>query len=248
MIRTRDFLIFVVVVCFLLSAIGLTIVTDSAVLARNEMFVPTQSDSNGQVFVAEAPERTIDRPGIIARLREKIGDISSLAAVAETTEPTVEDTVVVSDTEPVRVTALRCPYVDNGQMTALSWPSSNIEIMTAEGARAVVANDGLIVRPLIQLPLSPAMSNSPACLDSEIIGVTPSGGLIFNTDAVLYANVPSTSLIGYARDGFPIYGAYSGSTDECGGYEIGGQYRYSLSADRNFLIGCFKATPQPFSI
>jgi len=96
------------------------------------------------------------------------------------------------------------------------------------------------------MPLSPTRRQDSQCLPSEIIGVTTEGSLMFNSDAILYHTRNQDELLGYARDGFPIYGNYKGETDECGGYNHAIGYRYTISDNRNYTIGCFGAQPMPF--
>ena len=72
------------------------------------------------------------------------------------------------------------------------------------------------------------------------------GSLIFNSDAILYRSYGSETLIGYALDGFPIYGPTSAEKDACGGYDAPTGYRYAISADTNTVLECFMGTPDNF--
>ena len=53
-------------------------------------------------------------------------------------------------------------------------------------------------------------------------------------------------MIGFAADGFPIYGTYvddweytaSGGLDECDGMEVNGQYWYYVTDSYPWVMGC----------
>ncbi|XP_066295787.1 uncharacterized protein [Branchiostoma lanceolatum] len=73
--------------------------------------------------------------------------------------------------------------------------------------------------------------------------ITPT--CIFNV-----SEVPSP-IIGVALDGFPIYGPTdetgraltSADLDECHGRQVNGQYRYHVTSDFPYFLGCFKGAP-----
>ena len=69
---------------------------------------------------------------------------------------------------------------------------------------------------------------------------------MYNNEASFYRGFGSEYLIGYARDGFPIYGYYEGSTDACGGYEHASGYRYTVTPTNDNLLQCFSGQPAPF--
>ena len=83
----------------------------------------------------------------------------------------------------------------------------------------------------------------PTCLYSDVVGIAQDGSLIRNNEVGLYSVFGSDTLIGYALDGFPIYGKIKESGDKCGGSVVNGQYRYSLSDQREFILNCFSAPP-----
>ena len=85
-------------------------------------------------------------------------------------------------------------------------------------------------------------------MPSEVIGVTNGGVLMFNGDVNSYRKIPENALIGYARDGFPIYGVYKEKVDECGGYDHPSGYRYTVSTQRDYIIGCYVGSVQKFSL
>jgi hypothetical protein len=76
-----------------------------------------------------------------------------------------------------------------------------------------------------------------------VIGITIGGSLIRNNEVGVYGVFGGDTLVGYALDGFPIYGTSGQKTDICGGGMIGGQYRYMISSSRGTIINCFAGTP-----
>ena len=78
---------------------------------------------------------------------------------------------------------------------------------------------------------------------SDVIGIALDGSLIKNNEYSLYSIFREETLIGYALDGFPIYGQSEVSTDECGGILADNQYRYYLSKERKAVLYCYSGTP-----
>lgn len=62
---------------------------------------------------------------------------------------------------------------------------------------------------------------------------------------------PASPLVGWALDGFPIYGPYdqdgkltrSKDLDACNGREVDGNYQYVMTPEPPFIMGCFTGTP-----
>ncbi len=259
MIRTRDFILFVVTLLFLAVAIVSTVAVKNA--GEHPQIQQLAMHEGTSPAGASSEEITIDRNSIIARLREKIRN-SDLTIVPE---PSVEAEVVPTTTQATATstaTLFRCVQPDDALAIVPQWPLTDVQINLKEGARLVYVEDEIVipdvepgeettqslVKTLLQLPVVPAKATQPYCVPSEVIGVTQRGVLMFNGDMRSYRNVPENVQIGYARDGFPIYGVYEGQTDECGGYEHAAGYRYTVSKNRDYVIGCFVAAPQPFSL
>ncbi len=219
---------------------------------------PTVPDGSLVATVGEAAGAARDRTSVIEHLRERIA-ASDFMESAHPSVPREEVAVdpgaesgTTTESEVIAADAptalLRCGGASDGLAVARVWPREDVSVMASEGVRVVSAwSEAGVPNTLLVLPLSPT-SATPSCLDSEVVGVTTAGSLIFNTDAISYGHTNADTLIGFARDGFPIFGTYNGPTDACGGYEAVGGYRYSVSADRNFILGCFSAPPQQFSL
>jgi hypothetical protein len=67
---------------------------------------------------------------------------------------------------------------------------------------------------VLQLPL-PFGPQGKTCLSYDVVGVALDGSLIRNNEHSLYQVFGSETLIGYALDGFPIYGLNKSSAARC---------------------------------
>lgn len=222
-------------------------------------FVPDSGAMSGDIVA-------LDRAANLAHLREKLArDTSTITPLPETF---VEDIPITETDAPQAPEWIvnRCLYPDDVLPHVAAWPMNRVRVAVEDGYRLAyseevvatnlqpVGSSTAVSQPAetvrttyLSLPLAPAALPVPSCVPSEVVGVTPSGILLLNSDADIWQNVASESLIGYARDGYPIYGRYDGEVDECGGYTASTGYRYSIGSARSFMIGCFKATPQTFT-
>lgn len=260
MVRTKDLLLIIVVLVMLGMAISTTIATRMIQTEPSTTQPASFAGATTPVYEATTPEKKDTRPETISRLQALLaqGDVISAS-------PSVEASPVPQGASTSATAALQCDAPRTGIAVARSWPLNDVT-MTNDGARRVVQQ--VIAAPapapsstttpsepvvqskvtLLQLPMRPAKNAEPTCLDSEIIGVTPAGRLLFNNDVTLYRNTAPGTLIGYARDGFPIYGAYSGETDVCGGYDSPTGYRYVVTPGENSFLSCYQGSPQPFRL
>ena len=265
MIRTRDFVLFVVTVLFLLMAVTTTIVLDTNEVVDEEVVLRAGGEDSGGF----AEDEQIDRSSIIARLREKIlyseTVIEPQPSVVETTDSEESE----SESELGETTVLeRCSTPDDALSIVPKWPLSAIEIEVNGLTRSVFIEEEIVVSEpesqastsalvettelvrtnLLTLPQKPQKAVATRCVPSEVVGITDRGILIFNGDMRAYRSTPENVRIGYARDGFPIYGVYDGEVDTCGGYDHPEGYRYTVSSERDYVIGCFVGTPASFTI
>lgn len=262
MIRTKDLLLLVIALVFVIVGMFSTL---------SAQFFDEPSTATHMYTEIEVPEYTaevvteegLDRAAHRARLQ-------SLLAKGEVIQssPSVED-AVYSEPESNDETRLQCGSVDTGIGIARQWPLTGVTMQVAEGQRVIVhttmamspvtsavgTSSPLLaqtappsIKNLLTLPQFPTKAATSRCLDSEIIGVTTDGSLMFNADAILYRTSSSDTLVGYARDGFPIYGAYVGEVDECGGVDAPAGYRYVVSSGESTFMNCFVGTPQAFSL
>lgn len=266
MLRTRDVVIFISALMFVLVGIVLTLIFDERNGFRDSMAVPYFEVST-TTYEAQKPETELDRKSIIERLR------SALQTTPREVEPepSVEESPSQAADDPAANPEVPLGVVlcggDDTQDAVQFWPASGVEIFLEEGFRKVAiaaepdvdltssstASSSEAADPgprniLISLLVSPVQNGSDSCVPGEVVGVTVNGSLILNSGAAFYRGYGPEYLIGYARDGFPIYGFYEGQVDACGGYMHSSGYRYTVSPDRPQLIGCFKGTPATFNL
>jgi len=262
MLRTRDLVLFVVTALFLGVAIAATVVRDTN---APERYSVAFNDADSTVDLeTTAPQVLLDRQSVIERLRTKLQNSTERIAPAASVEAPEEE----SSTTQEQRTLQRCLYPDDALAMVPQWPLTDVSITVREGARLVSFSETIVVpsptantasstvseevittvTPLLQLSLTPLKQNDVSCVPSEVVGVTSGGVLMFNGDVNSYRKIPETALIGYARDGFPIYGVYEGEVDACGGYSHPSGYRYTISTERGYIVGCYVGTPSLFSL
>lgn len=254
MFRTRDFILLFVTIVFLLVAIGATIVNKkpASVDSGPEIeFVDTTDEDRPVEYYS--PE-TLDRDSRLASMRQKISESLDLMISTPELDP-VPDEVLLDD--PVIDNPLYCP---NYSVYTGVWPVSGVKHDVAEGARIFYTETNVEVEPssasssiesevknnLLQLPLVPAIGVKKNCIPFDVVGIALDGSLIKNNEASLYGLFGGETLIGYALDGFAIYGTSEVQTDDCGGGVVNGSYSYYLSTNRDTVINCFTANPQIF--
>lgn len=265
MIRTRDFFLFALTVLFLVVGISATVVRDlgplstqtgAAILSMPEELPPPVEGVKAVVVSAPA----LDRTSLLAQMKAKVaalgGEITASVApeLPAATPEGEEIPAVVSDT----------PLVCTGYRSVAWVGFPGAKFKEVEGAR-IVYRDGVPVTPivstvgatgtsalppvpadevLVQLPLRTSPLATPSCIPQDVVGIATDGSLIRNNEVALYTVFGSETLVGYALDGFPIYGVSTGgSVDACGGMIAGGMYRYYLSLEREYILNCFSGTP-----
>jgi hypothetical protein len=274
MLRSRDLLIFAVVFFLLVLGIGLTLIFGAQSPLFTTVASLTTDQTASSTFSASSDARLIDREGTIARLRKLLSqaDIVNMPSpsVEDIQDVIATATTSTTSTDVTNVVLQKCPGPDDTLAASVAWPLQDTAIVVQNGTRLVVhtavMQDAVsavgtttasstqtppttvrsVVTSLLRMPEYPPVLDTPSCVRGEVVGVTQSGFLIANKDAVSYKGRGPDDLLGYARDGFPIYGVYSGVVDSCGGYTKDGAYRYSIAKDRNFILGCFSGLPLPF--
>jgi hypothetical protein len=254
MLRTKDFVLFVVVVIFLFVGIGTTTVVKFGFGGFGEDKIKlSESVSVTEYTVELLTKEELSREGRLALMRQKVaesGDFSISESSNNGREEIVESenvTSPISTAEEIGETENIKQPVDNKPIRCVSysnyhgqWSMTGVSLVVSEGARLVYATPEVL---LVQLPIRSFPSVTPSCLSSDVIGIATDGSLIRNNEVGLYGIFGSETLIGYALDGFPIYGKKEIKTDACGGVVEGEQYRYYLSGERDILLNCFAAPP-----
>lgn len=256
MFRTRDFFLFSVIVVLLLLMILTTFNTSKEVgWWHNMTFVNNDVEYEAVVPKAEV----IDREEKLTAMRDKIsesarsGNLATVISALEE-EKSTEDQMPEEGDDFVGTINLCSSYSDYSP----AWSPTGLKFEVVEGARIVYRDlviADMAIDPnssgmttdreiVMQLPLRSASANAKRCLSSSVIGIALDGSLINNSDYTAYQVFGSETLIGYALDGFPIYGLNAiTKTDQCGGVNQDGQYKYYLSNDREGVIGCFSSEP-----
>ncbi len=255
MIRTRNFVLLLLSFVMLALAVGITSVSSLSTSISSLGSYVTDSIGIEREYTAEVPSEPDTRGERIATLRAKIAerlDAKTPEVVAEVpAEPTpTEESATTSI--PAVATVELCSW---HSPSAVIWVPSLIQQENREGMRVyyeagpetIDPNTGIPVPSEVvraRIPLRTGPSGATSCLPSDVIGIALDGSLIRNNEAALYTVFGGDTLIGYALDGFPIYGVTPGVTpDRCGGVMVDGTYRYVLQSDRLGLITCFSGSP-----
>lgn len=265
MFRTRDFILLFTTIVFLILAIGTTVLSKLSMgdsEAPDIQFTETE-DADYVAVVGESD--SLSRSEKLAEMRRKIaaqGDVTISAPIEEiptdTTEDTPKDDQTDSNEPTTAIVQICAGYTRNNT----PWSPFGLQTEVSEGARIYFHETIPVINPdsststsstlmatesykevALQLPIRNLPSGRPTCLSTDVVGVAQDGSLIRNNEVGLYNVFGSDTLIGYALDGFPIYGVSAVLGDSCGGSIIEGQYRYLLSDDRETIINCFSAPP-----
>lgn len=275
MLRSRDLIIFLGIILCLCLGIAYTYIASTQASLFEGTKVVFTTDSNGSsVFTALPSEKKVDREANINRLRALLASnpevVTSNPSVES--EPQVADAPSVSAVLEQNVVLQECPGIDDEVVYLQQWPVSDTTIVVKDGMRSVVHIAKEMVVPISLLPstttdsdlvvpvpfvsaktlllmqMYPPKAATARCVQGEVVGVTATGALLSNSDAHFYRSTDASELIGYARDGFPVYGAYSGEVDNCGGYMHPEGYRYTISKDRDFILGCYVGSTAEFTL
>lgn len=244
---------FVLSTVFLLLAITVTIAVDTAEPESVAVVPPSFVDGGerGVVLVGEAGN---ERSALITRLQQALARGEGLSA-GEPVFTSVDTPAVPTSSEPViGATLTYCGNLATAAAIAAGWPA-DASVTIAAGRRVVRApaespvGTTTVATPtvLLDLPLVAAVS-SDVCLDHEAVGVSAAGDLLLNSSASQYAGASQLELIGYARDGFPIYGPRSDGValDQCGGVTTPAGYQYHVQPNIPALLTCYRGLPAPF--
>lgn len=244
MFRTRDFILLFSAIMFLVVAIGTTLINQDHP-SLNSQTVALEPENNAEYTATLATRDMLPRDIRIAQMRSKISQQSFVSEdlpveeVVDDTKATTTDSVSGGQLSEV----IQCP----GHQPYVSfWDARDLNLIESEGARILTRgtiSSTSLPEVVMQLPAPVLPSNNPSCLGSDVVGIANDGSLIRNDEMALYSIFGSETLLGYALDGFPIYGTGSGAVDTCGGLLVGGQYRYELVSGNATIISCFAATP-----
>lgn len=256
MIRTRNFLLFIFVLAFLVGGILLTL-WFSASDVRQEQYsdmIFGGSETATMTALVVTPEDT--RQSRLASLRAKLAKYTDVAMAPSTQEVPVDtpDATAATTTAetPVKATTDLCANYGASSVPALNGQLSYGESggQRTFGVTGTTEPTGSTSVPIVTvttvftLPLRTIPLPTTFCIASDIVAITPTGAPIRNADYSKYRGLGEATLIGYTIDGFELYGASSNlETDACGGTTVSGIYRYYLSSERDAILNCFAAIP-----
>jgi len=248
--RTRDFLLFLLAIVFLIIAGGTWSQNSKSLTAQEATLIYSLQDTVDEevIYQAVLPDSKPDERS--SRLQSLQGKIAQLFA-SDTLPEEVPETENIPESESVLSSVaseiMLCPSYSKANIL---WDSANIRFVVIEGARILyrevdnqISND-ISSSTILQLPLNSFPSDKKTCLNNDIVGIALEGSLMRNDEDKIYKIFASETLLGYALDGFPIYGLDNNTaTDSCGGASVLGSYRYYLKDGREGLIGCFSGLP-----
>lgn len=254
-INTRNFLLYLLSVGFLILAITYT-ATSSSPQRETASFVLPPAETMREYGAEAVVTPALNRSEMLAAMREKIAHLSSsLQASVSEAQPRVPDEEEQNiDEVGVGSTVLTCADYEVAQV---AWQPQGATFAVVEGARlltrtvtvATTTASGTVMTDtyrevLAQLPLRSFPLPMKSCLPTDVVGIALDGSLIRNDEVSLYTIFGADTLLGYALDGFPLYGTNDTLTlDECGGAVVAGQYRYYLSAKREAILYCYAGIP-----
>lgn len=257
MIRTRDFLLLLIIIGFFLVVI--TAQTASRFFVSNTEDVqistnPVFEDEEFNDIYAEIVIRDdIDRQANIEHLRKKLQDYiaNQPEPEAKLLAPSLDSELIdlsASTTQQEKVIPNEALLCAGYKVYEGAWPNELLSIEMQEGVRVISAEDEALgsdeVGVMAVLPVRTLGSSlSPSCLPTDVVAIAQSGSLIRNNETEGYRAFPEHVLIGYTLDGFKLYGYSDKETDHCGGVMVNDEYRYYLSGDRQNVLNCFAAPP-----
>jgi hypothetical protein len=254
MIRTRNFLLFILILAFLVGGILLTLWFSADTAVRGSYSDMIFGGANTATMTAEVVTLDDKRESRLAALRKKLSGFTDVALAPSTDEAAIEEelTSTATSTPPATATVKLC---SNYRVASVPKLTGGLTYAEAGGQRTfllteTVLSESTSTPPLttqttvFTLPLRTGELGVTDCIGTDVVAVTPTGLPIRNSEVLKYSGSGENTLIGYTIDGLQLFGSTSSiNTDECGGATVGGVYRYYLSTERATLINCFVAIP-----
>lgn len=237
--KTKYLVIAIIAAIILLLVMGLSFSNSNSTLNQEAgSILALEFDETDKSYSVEENIIDIDekRKKRLEALAAKIANIS----IPAVEEPEPEVKVETEDPDMVGEVVL----CNNYQKYNGLWSAAGLQFEVVEGARLLSRTTDTESELVLQLSLFSTPYGNSSCLKTDVVGIALDGSLIRNNDYKLYGIFSSETLLGYALDGFPVYGLNSAkNTDKCGGASTNGQYAYYLDKDREGVVGCFAGTP-----
>jgi hypothetical protein len=237
MARTRDIMLATLFLGVVLIAVVFVVV--STINKKNTSsfgIIDTVPIETAMVVTALSEKNTVD---VIDGWRKRLKDF-------KIPSPAVVDTHIETNTDTRDLLQSEIKKCTNYALYTKNVPQLNSYI--AEGARVYTSimetGVGYEEQVFLVIPVRDWFIKGSNCLQSDVVGIATNGLLIKNNQINTYNIFGSETLIGYALDGYPIYGlANNDGIDECGGKQVGEGYHYYLTSDRQTVLQCFRAQP-----
>lgn len=255
MIRTRNFLLFILVLAFLVAAILMTLWFSADTTGQNKYADMIFGEGETEVKTAEIVTPVDKRESRLASLRKKLANYTDVALApseAVVAEVPAENTATTTTSAPVTAVADLCPNYGGVSVPVLTGllaytegsGQRNFAVAETVPVTGSTTLPTVTMTTVFTLPLRTTPAGVNSCIARTVVAVTPTGAPILNTDVTKYSGAGEATLIGYTLDGFELYGnTRSLATDDCGGTTVSGTYRYYLSSERETILNCFAAIP-----
>lgn len=267
MIRTRDFILYCVILVFLLMG---AIYTGFMSLDSDPRISKVAFDADTTTTLTAYTEETED--SFTERITSLRAKLSSGEGVIESAPPVFTSVdqlraqeaassaaaVATSSVGTREVQYCGAPIVP---AILATWPTiTNVQTVEGEAVFyteattevAVGTTTSTVVETVaaFTLPIRSIRTGFDSCLPDILIGATTAGGPLLNTSVTRYSSVSAATQIGYIRDGFPLYGPVPDETllDSCGGQMVNGAYQYHVRPSEPMLIACYAGIPATISL
>ncbi len=210
------------------------------------------------VVVEKDTTREDTRASIIAQLKDFTPPTEEEVVIESEPEipPTPEEEPAIQEEEVVRTGPIFCESTDGYVPGLRTW--DGMTALVGEGVRLVRSlEEREDASPLhfFQVAPIPSITGSEGCLPLGMIGVAQNGTLIQAGSPFV---AQPEGLVGYALDGFGIFGMYEGgafvteeSLDACHGHihaimwdeSLLSMYHYHVTESSPYTLGCFRGAP-----
>lgn len=251
-------MLFVVIVVFLLLGISTTILKE-AFTFTGHTGDEVAFDTSAETIAVAVQNNELDKQSYLQRIKAKLaqgeGQVIGGPVFTSVDTPIVSTSTASSSSSSQGV--VLCNNFDASNQAFASWPSSGISLQAIEGTRVfsiqetttatvgTTTQETSVHKTILELPIRFTGEGGSNCVSQNVVGVTATGILIDNRTASAYASLSEFNLIGYALDGYPIYGpAQDASTlDACGGRTTVAGYQYHVQPEQEFVLACYGAQP-----
>ena len=259
MLRTRDFLLYLIVLGFLIVIAVATTQTRSGIAAPLLDRIGFSSAPAPTLEVQQVPvsdKRAERLAALQAKIAEGEGQLISAPPDFSSVDSVSSDVAVIA-TGTVAIAPVQYCGIPTPHPAASSWPAAayiadrSADTITIKRVVRTTETVGTTTTSqtafsnFASLPIRVIRSNFDSCLPDTTIGVNAGGQLLDNRQTDLFAHFAPTDVVGYTRDGFTLFGPVPDESvlDTCGGQYVGGLYQYHVRVGAEGLISCYAGIP-----